>query len=196
MEEKRQEPVGDEKTQDAAPEMVTITKQEWEERKNEALENKDKYLRILAESENLRKRLQKEKVEMQGYIKEHLIAEFLNPIDSFENALSFKDKQSQEVQNWMIGFEMILTQFRDVLAQNDVRAIDALGKKFDPFMHEAVEIEESETHPPQTVIKEFMKGYAMGDRVIRPTKVKVAKAKSSEFKETPDLKTTNEETKN
>ncbi len=161
-----------------AEESLNIEKARLESLEQQVKDLKDKNLRVLAESENLRKRLQKEKGEMQVYIRENLVCEFLNPIDHFEKALSFKDQQSDEVKNWMVGFEMILTQFKDVLNQNEIRAIEAVGNKFDPHYHEAMETEETDQCPPNTVIEEHMKGYMMGDRVIRPSKVKVSKSKS------------------
>lgn len=157
-------------------EKIIIEKCEWEKLQEELKEYKEKSLRILAESENIRKRLIKEKMDMQAYAKENLACEFLVPIDHFENALKFKEEQAVEVKNWMIGFEMILAQFKDVLSQNDIRSIDAIGAHFDPHFHEAVEMEPTADYPPHTVIHEYTKGYRMGDRVIRPAKVKVAKA--------------------
>lgn len=157
------------------PVMMTVSQEQWEHLQKELKETKEKNLRILAESENTRKRLQKEKIELQAYAKENLICEFLNPIDHFDNALSFKDQQSDEIKNWMVGFEMILTQFKDVLNQNEIRQIDAIGHRFDPHYHEAMETEETDEFKPHTVMEEYVKGYMMGERVIRPAKVKVAK---------------------
>ncbi len=155
--------------------MMSIDKDQLDQLHAEIKDLKDRNLRILAESENTRKRLQKEKSEMQAYAKENLACEFLGPIDHFSNALSFKDEQPDEVKNWMIGFEMILTQFKDVLAQNEIRSIETEGQIFDPHFHEAMEIEETDKYAPHTIICEYVKGYMMGERVLRPAKVKVAK---------------------
>lgn len=174
------------------PELVTIEKEELEKLKAEVKEHQDKYLRLLAESENSRKRLQKEKLDLQGYARENIICEFLNPIDHFENALNFREGISEEVKNWMIGFDMILTQFKDVLAQNDIKPIESVGKVFDPHFHEALEAEESEEHPINTIIKEYVRGYQMGDRVLRPSKVKVTKKKEVEPQSAQDEKETKE----
>ena len=176
------------------PIMMSVDKEDWDKLHAEVKDYKDKNLRILAESENTRKRLQKEKSEMQAYAKENLACEFLAPIDQFATALSFKDEQSDEIKNWMMGFEMILTQFKDVLSQNEIRAIETKGKAFDPNYHEALEIEETNDHPPQTIIHEYIKGYMMGERVLRPAKVKVAKSPtdSSQTKDEQDTKKTNE----
>jgi molecular chaperone GrpE len=83
---------------------------------------------------------------------------------------------SDEVKHWGLGFQMILTQFRDVLAVNGVQPFPSKGHHFDPHFHEAVETEEREDTAPGIVIEEFTKGYKMGDKTIRPARVKVAKA--------------------
>lgn len=143
--------------------------------KQEAAEFKDKYLRLLAEMENARKRMHKEKQELTQYAVEKLVSEFLSPIDHMENALKFTQDQSDEVKHWALGFQMILTQFKDVLANNGVKAFDSEGKGFDPHCHEAVETVEDSENPPGTVVKEYIRGYKMGDRIIRPARVQVSK---------------------
>lgn len=170
------------KEEEVKIEEVTIEVSELEKLRDEIASYKDKNLRVLAEAENTRKRLQKEKLEMQAYARESIVCEFLTPIDQFENALSFKDQQSDEVKNWMIGFEMILAQFKDVLSQNEIRPIQAVGQVFNPFYHEALEMVETDEAAPNTILGEYLKGYMMGDKVIRPAKVKVAKTKSSASK--------------
>ena len=186
MTEDKKETEAEGKQEEFVEEMITIEKSAIEKRDAKIKELEDKNLRSLAELENTRKRLQKEKMEMLAYARESLACEFLTPIDQFGSALGFKDAQSEEVKNWMIGFEMILTQFKDVLSQNEIFPIEAKGKKFDPFYHEAMEVEETDKFPPNTVIHEFVKGYRMGDKIIRPAKVKVAKAISPESSEASD----------
>lgn len=149
---------------------------ELDKAKREAAESKDKYLRVLAESENARKRLQKEKQEFVQYALQNLIADFLAPLDHFENALKFAEQASPDVKHWALGFEMILNQFKDVLSANGVQPFDSVGKHFDPHCHEAVEVLTTSEYPPGTIIEESLRGYKMGDRTIRPARVKVAKA--------------------
>lgn len=139
------------------------------------LEYKDKYLRLLAEMENTRKRLQKEKQEMTRFAVENVISEFLMPMDNLENALKFTQNMSQETLNWARGFEMILAQFKDILNNHGVSPFHSEGCPFDPHMHEAVEIEETEDHEDGVVLHEYVKGYKSGQRTIRPARVKVAK---------------------
>lgn len=138
-------------------------------------EYKDKYLRLLAETENTRKRMQKEKQEMTRFAIENVIAEILDPIDSLENALQFTSQLSGEMRNWAQGFQMILEQFKEVLSNHGVTPFGSEGMQFDPHMHYAIEIEETEEKPDGTILKEFVKGYKSGDRTVRPARVKVAK---------------------
>lgn len=136
---------------------------------------KDKYFRLLAETENMRKRMQKEKQEMIRFGVENSIAEFLPTIDNFENALRFADQASGEVKSWAIGFQMILSQFKEVLHNHGIIAFHSEGNSFDPVYHEAVEIVETEEYSEGVVLQEFTKGYKSPSRVIRPARVKVAK---------------------
>jgi molecular chaperone GrpE len=139
------------------------------------IDYKDKYLRLLADVENTRKRMQKEKVDNMRFAVENLMSEILGPIDNLENALRFADQMTGEVKNWAMGFQMILAQFQEVLTQNGVTAFTSVGEMFDAAKHEAVEIEETAEHPDGAIVKEFVKGYRCGDRIIRAARVKVAK---------------------
>lgn len=138
---------------------------------------KDKYLRVLAEAENARKRLQKDKLEAVQYAEASLLEEILQPIDNMENALRFAKDAAPEIRNWALGFEMILGQLKDVLSQHGVSPIESLDKEFDPHLHEAVEMIETSEKPSGTILTEFSRGYRIGNKVLRPARVKVAKAK-------------------
>ena len=136
---------------------------------------KDKYLRSLAEQENLRKRVQKEKQEMVRFGIDNAIAEFLPAIDNFENALRFAESASGEVKNWAKGFEMILSQYKEILHNHGIVSFHSEGNTFDPEFHEAVEIVETADHIDGMILQEFTKGYKSAGRTIRPARVKVAK---------------------
>jgi molecular chaperone GrpE len=136
----------------------------------------DKYLRTLAEMENMRKRMQKEKQDMLRFGIENAISEFLPTIDHFEQALKHSENASPEVKSWVMGFQMILSQFKEVLHNHGITAFHSEGNSFDSTYHEAVEIEETDKVPEGTIISEFTKGYKSPLRVIRPARVKVAKA--------------------
>lgn len=141
----------------------------------EAKEWKDKSLRLLAEMENVRKRMQREKQESIRFAIDNLFVELLSPIDNLENALQFTQHMSEEVRHWAHGFQMILSQFKEILENHGVHSFVSLGMPFDPHLHQAVEIEESETASEGTILHEFVKGYTSGDRTLRPARVKVAK---------------------
>jgi len=164
------------------PEIPVVEEQETNKLEEELKEYKDKYLRVLADMENARKRMQKEKQEMIRFATENVIADILGPLDNLEHALGFAQKMSEEVRNWASGFHMIVTQFKDALQGHGVVPFDSKGMQFDPHKHEAVETEETETHPEGTVVQEFKKGYKSGDRTVRPASVKVAKAPSEQEK--------------
>lgn len=142
---------------------------------NELQECKDKYMRLLADSENARKRLQKEKQDMIRFSTENVISDFLTPMDNLENALHFAEKASEETANWAKGFHMILEQFKDILSNNGVTSFVSTGTFFDPHHHEAVEIETSDSLTDGLILQEYVKGYKSKDRIIRPARVKVAK---------------------
>lgn len=157
------------------PAFVTMPEADLELIRKEAAEYKDKYLRALADADNLQKRLQKERQDQIQYAVENVITEILDPIDHFENALKFTQQSSEEVKNWAIGFQMILTQFKDALASLGVVPFSSEGMPFNPHLHEAVEMISTDEHPSGTVIAENIRGYKMGDRTIRPARVKVSK---------------------
>lgn len=142
----------------------------------ELKECRDKYLRLLAENENARKRMQKDKQESIRFAVENVLADILGPMDNLENALNAANNMSAEVKQWASGFQMILSHFKDVLSQNGVTVFKSEGTDFDPHLHEAVETEETNTVPEGTILREFVRGYKSGEHVLRPARVKVAKA--------------------
>lgn len=144
--------------------------------KTELKEKNDKYLIALAESENSRKRLQKERQELMQYALENTLIDFLNPIESMEKALGFATQMSDDVKNWALGFNMILNQFKQIFEEKGIIEYSSIGQKFNPFLHEAVQTEETSEVPEGTILEEFAKGYKIGERPIRVAKVKVAKA--------------------
>lgn len=162
------------------PRCVTISEVELEALNKELGECKDKYLRVLAETENARKRMQREKHELVQYAVQNVIVEFLSPIDHMENALKYAEQMSDEVKHWAVGFQMILNQFKDVLSANGIEPFASEGQIFDPHWHEAIETIETDTAAPGVIVKESLRGYKMADRVIRPARVTVAKELPSE----------------
>lgn len=135
---------------------------------------KDKYFRQLAETENMRKRLQEEKQQTISFAIDRVIAEFLTPLDQFEKALEFAKVGSDEVKSWSTGFQMILGQFQQVLSEYDVKPFESVGTPFDPHKHEAIEMVETSEQEDGTVIAEIVKGYEKNGRIVRHARVKVA----------------------
>lgn len=171
---------GQEENETETAKTMSVGEIELENLRRESQDYKDKYLRTLAESENLRKRLQKERQELIQYAVQNIVVDFLNPLDHMEAALSYSENMPSEVKNWVFGFQMILTQFKDALANHGIRPYESKGHHFDPHFHEAIEMIETDEATPGTIIEESVKGYKIGDKTIRPARVKVAKAPNIE----------------
>lgn len=171
-------------TEPVKPVMVSIPQADFQKLEKDAEEYKDKYLRLLADMDNSRKRMQKERLELLQHSMQNIIVEFLLPIDQMENALKFADQMSAEIKHWAVGFQMILNQLKDVLSNHGVVAYSSVGEAFDPHRHEAVEVIATKDHAPGTVVSESVKGYKMGDKIIRPARVRVAQSPDEDTEET------------
>ena len=181
MEEKPIEEGQEEKIpEESTPEELLSEVDETEELKKQIKQEQEKYLRSLADMENTRKRMQREKQDSTRFAIENVIAEFLAPLDHFENALGFIHQASEDTKNWAKGFEMILTQFKDILSSHNVVPFLSEGKQFDPHLHEVLELEETDQYEEGVILQEFVKGYKCGNRVLRPARVKVSKAPGKE----------------
>ncbi len=134
---------------------------------------KDKLLRNLAEIDNYRKRVQKEKEEYQKYVLADFIKELLIISDNLERALKAKNDGSGD-NSIVSGVEMIYRQFIEILAKNGVTEIDALNKQFDPNIHQALSKEESEIVSEPTITEIYQKGFLYNNKLLRPTMAKVA----------------------
>ena len=139
-----------------------------------AEEFKDKYLRAHAELDNVRKRLVKEKEEYVKFANEDLLSEILYAIDNFDRALGHMNG-TQKVESILEGIKMIQKQFHALLERNGVKMIEALGKKFNPAVHEAVEHVEADKDKEDIVMEEIQAGYTLKGRLLRPAVVKVGK---------------------
>ena len=158
--------------QQAVPEPV---KAEPVETKNAGLDDgyKDKYVRLLAEFENARKRQERERSQIIKYAHEEIVVELLDVFDDLQRALAAaKTKADTGV---IKGLEMVAMKLQDLLKKYGVAPIEAVGKPFDPHMHEPLMHEVSGKHPDGHVMEEFQKGYTLSGRVVRTAKVKVAK---------------------
>jgi molecular chaperone GrpE len=133
----------------------------------------DRLLRTAAEFDNYRKRVDKERRELSEYAAADLVAELLPIIDNFERALQAPPGSDPDA--FRKGVELIHRQMMDALRKRGVKPIDALGADFDPNLHEAVAHEDSDAHREGEVMQELQRGYLLGERLLRPAMVKVAK---------------------
>ena len=147
-----------------------------EELEEEVAKWKDSYVRKVAEFENIKKRMQKEKEDFKKYASEKLIIKLLEAVDNLERGIT-SSKQSQDFESLVKGVEMTLGQMHRILKDEGVEVVESLGKEFNPYEHHAMMQEESSEHKDNEVIMELQKGYRMKDKVIRPALVKVAKNK-------------------
>lgn len=142
-------------------------------------EEKDRCLRLNAEFENQRKRLQKEKEEFVKYANEKLIIEFIDIMESLERGLE-NAKGSNNKDKLIHGMELIYKQLKNVLEKNGLSPIKALGEKFDPYKHEAMMQTPSDNDEEGTILEEFARGYMLNNKVIRYSKVRVSKNKEAD----------------
>ena len=149
---------------------------------DELLKQKDTFLREKAELDNFKKRLVKEKEDFVQFANERLLKEVIQIEDNMERAMTASNATLESLQE---GVEMIQKQFATFLKNQKVKPIEALGKPFDPNLHEVLNQQESEEHEENTVIQEYSKGYTLNGRILRSAKVVIAK-KPAENKETED----------
>lgn len=148
-------------------------KKENEKLKKELEASKEDYLRLGAEFQNLRKRFIREKEEIVLYANEKLIESILSILDDFERSLSTAENNSLE--NFKNGIELIHKNFIATLEKEGVKPIKAVGKEFDHNLHDALMLTEKEGVAPGTIIEEVSKGYYYKEKVLRHSKVVVAK---------------------
>ena len=139
---------------------------------------KAKYYYLAAEVENMKKRFDREKETLLKFGNEKVLSALIGVVDNFDltvNAL--KNDKDDKVQNIVKGVDMVRGQFLDVLKNNGVVVVEALGKPFDPNFHEAVAEQAAPGKPEQEIVVEYQKGYILNGRLLRAAKVVVAKNK-------------------
>jgi molecular chaperone GrpE len=168
--------VRDEQSEDLTPEdNIILLEAEIEKLKEENSVLKDQYLRKHADFENFRRRMNKEKQDSIKYGNQGLLKDLIEVIDNFERAIKTSE-DSQDIESFREGIAMIEQQFTSMLKNSwGLEKIEAVGLEFDANLHEALMMEDSEEHEVTTVLEDFQSGYKLGDRVLRPSKVKVAK---------------------
>ena len=145
-------------------------KKRIEELEKQLSDEKDKYLRVVAEYDNFRKRSVHDRLNAVTDAQARVITEILSVIDNFERAMNAECTD----ENYKKGVEMIFSQYNSILTKLGVTEIEALNCPFDPNVHHAVNQVEDENFGENTVCQVFQKGYRLGDKVIRCAMVAVA----------------------
>lgn len=157
---------------------LVATRAELKRLQNALAEAQEAVLRRQADFENYRKRVERERGETHNRIVGDVAKKLLPVVDNLSRALdaerSVETSESAEFRHFLHGVELINKQLAEVLESFGVEPIAAVGERFDPHVHEAVVTEPSDKHEPDTVIEELARGYRIGDRLLRPSMVKVA----------------------
>ena len=169
----------------SGPEKTVIIKEsEYEQLKadsRKAQENWDKLVRLQADFENARKRLERDRNEFLRFANEDLLCDILTIVDELERSVELSQEKHEDHVAFLKGVAMILAHLHDLLKKNGVSSISAKGKCFDPNYHEALMQVEKDELPEHTVVDEMQKGYTLNDKVIRTAKVQVSKKKGKDI---------------
>lgn len=158
---------------------VSLTKEEFEglsEKARNAEEHRDKWLRCQAELENTKKRLEKEKAEFLKFAHEDLIMRLLPIVDNFDRAI-ISVKHTEESDAVLKGVKLVQKELHALFRDYGVERVKSVGERFDPHVHEAIAVVETDEHPEDIVIEEIQPGYTLKGRLVRPSIVKVTKNK-------------------
>lgn len=156
---------------------VTVSEKEYaelEEKARTAAETQDRLLRLGAEFDNFKKRMERERVEFLKYANAGSVLELIKVIDHFERAVEAAEK-SKDFDSLLQGVKMIQAEIEGTLRKKGLERIKVVGELFDPHRHEAVAEVLTDEYPEHTVVEELQKGYLLEGKVIRPAAVKVAK---------------------
>ena len=144
-------------------------------------ETKDKLLRLAAEFENFKKRMERERETLVKYAGENILRELLTTVDNLDRAIEQGSTDSNDVQQkldaLLEGVDLTKKVLLATLEKFEVVPIESVGKQFDPHDHEAMTMEASDSVPQNHVLQEFVKGYRFKDRLLRPAKVVVSQGK-------------------
>ena len=146
------------------------------ERADKADENWDRYVRAVADLENYKKRAARERLEGIRFANESLLQELIPVLDNFDMAFAAsRSNQSNSLESLQAGITMIYQQLKKTLVDAGLEEVDALGKPFDPNLHEAVSQQETNDMAEDQVVQQLRKGYKLRDRLVRPATVIVSK---------------------
>lgn len=132
------------------------------------------HARLQADFDNFRKRAERGRIEAYHALAAEVVTRLLPVADNFRRALEAETSRSEDLQQFVVGVELICKQLDEVLAAYGVEAINTVGELFDPHVHEAIATEATADIPPNTIVAEIVRGYRLGDKLLRPALVKVA----------------------
>ena len=155
-------------------EEIEELKKKVEEKEKEVKEHYDRLLRVAADLENYKKRAAKEKEEWIKFSNEDLIKAILPFIDNLERAVNHAEKV-KDTGVMIEGLRLTIQQLLQTLSKFGVSPIESIGKPFDPTIHQAMLLVETDQHEANRVVEEFQKGYFLNDRLLRPATVSVSK---------------------
>jgi molecular chaperone GrpE len=177
---KKDDPSVHEKTVEEIGDEISPQEEEqgWAEAYAEATiklqESEEKVLRLAADFENTKKRLERERDTSLKYAEESILKELLSGIDNIERAMD-QAQEANSIERLLEGVELTRDGLLATLEKFGVNAIESAGEPFDPNIHEAIAMEETDAMEPNFVLREFQKGYFYKDRLLRPAKVIVSK---------------------
>jgi molecular chaperone GrpE len=168
----------DEERQEKEKEMAEL-KKKLEEKEKEIKEHHDRLLRLAADFENYKKRAARDKEDWTKFANEDLLRTILPFIDNLERAINHAQKVA-DTGVLIEGVRLTIQQILQSLNKFGLSSFQSVGKPFDPTVHEAMLVVETDTHEPNQVVEEFQKGYLLNDRLLRPATVSVSKPPEKE----------------
>lgn len=166
------------KSASSTEDVIKSLEEKLKKAEEKATSNWDEVLRGKAELDNTRKRLDRDVQNAHKYAVEKFVQELLPVIDSLEMGLVAASEKDVDVSKLKEGTELTLKMFADCIKKMGMQYLDPKEEKFDPEFHQAMSIQESADHEPDTVIAVMQKGYLLNDRLVRPAMVVVSKAAS------------------
>jgi molecular chaperone GrpE len=145
-----------------------------EKERKKAMNMEERYLRVNAEFENYKKRMIRESSDRFKYFNLDLIKELLPSLDNIDRAISHAKSDNTDVESMIVGLEMVTKMTHEVFEKFGVTKVKTVGEEFDPNIHQAVGVDDSDSVPDNQVVEECLKGYTLHGRIIRPAMVRVS----------------------
>ena len=167
-----------------SPDSPEESDEDPEDPAEELSHTKDRMLRLQADFENFRRRAHADRRDLYQYGHQNLVKDLLSTVDNLDRAISHaRESASGDFESFLQGVELVQRELMGTLEAHSVHEIEALGKTFDPALHEAMTLLPDATVAPNTVIEVLQKGYVLRDRLLRPARVIVAKAPEADKEE-------------